>query len=296
LGVCNSFVTLQVSRGKNAFFQYHSVMEDGRQLRNAARWTEVLCKLFPGHPDRHIVLKEIISGEKKAPIRYREARIQDYARHLSLKSYKGPGALGLFPGNRGQGEEGQKSRWFVNWSAMDYDKRNPEELLPLLDLLEAHGIYPYVTHGTTGRGAHVCVFFADPVPQPKAHRALRTIADLSRRMGIGMPEIRPSAAYASGAPIFLPYRGAEGDGHGYNPLLDPQTLLPVHLLRVQGEVRKIELEDFLALAWAPRSGRHANPGSHNEVGEGAVGAGGSEAWEGELRRLKGEWRAGAAST
>jgi hypothetical protein len=278
--------------GKNAFFQYSSMMEDGRQLHNAARLTELAKKLFPGHPAKRIVLEEIISGNKKAPTRYRGAQIEDYARHLSLKSYEGPGALGLFPGYPKHGERCQKSRWFVKWIAMDYDNRNPEELLPLLDRLEEDGIYAYLTHGTTGRGAHLFIFFADPVPQPKAHRALRTIADLSGQMGVGTPEIRPSAPYTSGAPIFLPYRGAEGDGHGYNPLLNPQTLLPVHLLRVPEEIRKTEPDDFLVLASEPRPGWRANPGSQNKAGEAAVGAGGSEAWEEELRRLEGEWREG----
>jgi hypothetical protein len=78
-------------------------MEDERKLHNAARLVEVLCKLFPGHPDKHIVLKKIVSGEKRAPTRYKGAQIEDYARHLSLKSYKGPGALGLLRGYRKQG-------------------------------------------------------------------------------------------------------------------------------------------------------------------------------------------------
>jgi hypothetical protein len=278
--------------GKNAFFQYSSIMEDGRQLHDAACLAEVLCTLFPGNPARHILLKEIVSGEKKAHTRRGRAQIGDYARHLSLESYKGSGALGLFPGYPEQSGERQENRWFVSWAAMDYDERNPEELLPLLDLLEEYGIYAYLTHGTTGRGAHVYVFFGDPMPQPKAHGALRTIAELSGQLRVGIPEIRPSAPYASGAPIFMPYRAAEGDGHGYNPLLYPQTLLPVHLLRAPEEIQKTELEDFLALASVPMPGRRANPGSRNKGGEAAVGAGGSEAWEEELMRLEGEWREG----
>ena len=224
------------------------MMEDGRKLFNAARLAEVLCKLFPGHPDKHIVLKKIVSGKKRAPTRYQGAQIEDYARHLSLKSYKGLGALGLFPGYRKQGEEGQKNRWFVNWIAMDYDGKTPGDLLPLLHWLEEQGIYNYLTHETTGRGAHLYVFFVDPVPQPDAHRALQTIAELSRELGVGVPEIRPSTPYASGAPILLPYRSAGRDGFGYNPLLDPQTFLPVRLSSAQQEIRRTEVGNFLVLA------------------------------------------------
>jgi hypothetical protein len=267
-------------------------MEDGRQLYNAARLAEVLCKLFPGHPARHIVLRGVVSGDKQVSTRRQGARIGDYARHLSRESYKGPGALGLLPGYRKEGEEGQKSRWFVDWIAMDYDGRTPEELLPLVDLLEEHRIYSYLTHGTTERGAHLYVFFVGPVPQPDAHRALQTIVQVSRQMGVGVPEIRPSAPYACGAPILLPYRSAGRDGCGYNPLLDPQTLLPVHLWSAQQEVRKTEAGDFLGWSREMKPGRLASPGPHSRVGELATISGGGEAWEIELRRLKGEWREG----
>ena len=278
--------------GKSISVEYSSKMEDGRKLHNAAGLAEVLWNLFPGHPARHIVLKKIVSGEKRAPTRYQGARIEDYARHLSLKSYKGQGALGLFPGYRKVGEEGQKSRWFVDWIVMDYDGRTPEELLPLVDLLEEHGIYSYLSHGTTGRGAHLYAFFVDPVPQPDAHRALQTIVQVSRQKGVGVPEIRPSARYACGAPILLPYRGAGGDGCGYNPLLDPQTLFPAHLSSAQQEIRKTEAGDFLVWSREVKSWRLASPGPHSRVGELATISGGGEAWEIELRRLKGEWREG----
>jgi hypothetical protein len=281
-----------VLRGKNESIQYASLMEVGRQLYDAARMAEVLCKIFPGHPARHIVLRDVVSGEKQVSTCRRGARIGDYARHLSRESYEGPAPLGLFPGYRKEGEEGQKSRWFVDWIAMDYDRRTSEELLPLVDLLEEHGIYSYLTHGTTGRGAHLYVFFVDAVPQPDAHRALKTIAEVSRQMGVGLPEIRPSSPYDCGAPILLPYRGAGGDECGHNPLLDPQTFLPVHLSTAQEEILRTEAQDFLALARQIKPGRPANPGPQNKVGEVAKISGG-EAWEIELRRLKGEWREGS---
>ena len=186
-------------------------MEHGRQRHDAACLAEVLCELFPGHPARHIVLKDVNSGKKRAPTRYKGAQIEDYARHVSLKSYKGPGALGLFPGYRKQGEEGQKGRWCVNWIAMDYDGRTPEELLPLVDLLEEHGIYSYLSHGTTGRGAHLYAFFVDPVPQPNAYRALQSIVQVSRQKGISVPKIRPSARYVCVAPLLLPSMRTSGD-------------------------------------------------------------------------------------
>lgn len=89
--------------------------------------------------------------------------------------------------------------------------------MPLVNILEDNGVHPYLDHGTTGRGAHLYIFLSEPLPQPKAHSVVKAVAELARRLGLGTSEIKPSNPYNPGTGIFLPYRGAERDGYGFNP-------------------------------------------------------------------------------
>jgi hypothetical protein len=187
--------------------------------------------LFPGSNRRHNVLESLdAQGGKYAPVRSREAKRGAYSRHLSAGSLEGPGALGIFPGYLPAfALGGQERRWQVRFIVLDFDEPVYDEIATFLLDVVGMGQRPLMSFGTTGRGAHAVLLLSEPVAQPLAHEHAVSLARLAQKAGLPKPEIRPSAAYASGSPIFLPYRGAALDGLGANPLFDLPSGLNIPL-------------------------------------------------------------------
>ncbi len=209
-------------------------------------YPSTLQGLFPGHPARHIQLKTIHdfdSGQKDTITLRFGAKEDLYTRHLNVQSYDGSWALGLMPGF-----PVEQKRWFVFWVGFDFDKNGLKEVLPFVNALEERKIHVYLTKGTTGRGgsgAHGYVFLTDPVSQPKVCNALKHLADLAQELGLGRPEIKPSNPYGPGTGILLPYRGAEQDGYGFNPLIDPTTSEIIPLEQAENWVVRTQPDSFL---------------------------------------------------
>ena len=63
----------------------------------------------------------------------------------------------------------------------------------------------YSKIATLGRGAHRYIFLSEPLQQPKAYWVMKAIVELSWRLGLSKPDIKPSAPYQPGTSIFLPY-------------------------------------------------------------------------------------------
>ena len=196
----------------------------------------LLMGLFPSHPLAHNRIKCIdAGGSKRAPVIPRAASCEDYARHIATKSYGGVGALGIYPGMLIREAEQANGSWHVPFFALDFDQTPPFDLVALIDTLEGHDLYTYPSCGTTGRGSHLYGFLAKPLPQPVVQKAVSHIAAIAVDVGLPRPELRPSATYGRGCAIFIPYRGVERNGYGYNPLLDPFYDLNPIALRCVGE-------------------------------------------------------------
>lgn len=207
--------------------------------------------LFSGHPARMIKMTKTEDGQKQVVTYPRGARSGDYAKHLAVGATAGTGAIGLFPGypEKGRGEEGSslktKSRWLVNWAALDFDGVPLESLHGLIQALWDDGLPCYPTKGTTGRGAHLFFFFMQPVDQPKVVRGLQVLAERIEKLKLPKPELRPSSPYSPGNGILLPYRGGDRDGLGANPILDPMTFVAIPLSEFNPV--HIEAEEWLEL-------------------------------------------------
>ncbi len=195
---------------------------------------ELMAGIFgPGHPGRIIRLKSI---DPKEVVTYRrQARPSDYRTHLQASPV---GALGLFPGFVGVEErcgDRVRRRWVCRWAVLDLDyPQDPEKALEIAAqwarrLRERGFEATFVSRGTTGRGSHLWLFFGDPQPQPLVYRALAAVASRIEEASGIRPELRPSAPYRAGAAVILPYIGALRDGIGLNPLLDPETYMPISL-------------------------------------------------------------------
>jgi hypothetical protein len=256
-----------------------------------------LQRLFPGHPARQLLCTDVYlneSGEAKKEVVTKRggARREDYTRHLSCANSDGAGALGVIPTYPEHPRT--KSPWLVGFLALDWDTIGLEDIQPLIDVLDAHRVYAYLDRGTTGRGIHLYVFLSDSLLQWEAHVALVAIANLSKHSGLPNPEIFPSSAYGKSLGVFLPYRGAEEDGYGANPLVDPINGNMIHLGQADEEIARTESEDLLALA-ASFDHRLADstPLQHegNESGIDSY-ATGVEAWEKEVQRLGVVWTEG----
>jgi len=249
-----------------------------------------LQELFPSHPGRHIKLlpnKVGDPGSKKRIVTIRSgASENDYAQHLSAESTQGPGALGVFPAHPG----GVAGSWIVWWVALDYDTVDVKGLYPLISTLEDFGIYSYWTAGTTGRGGHLYIFFNEPLLQDQAHKVVIAIADVSEHLSLPRPEMRPSSSAGPGTGILLPYRGAERDGYGANPLIDPVSGNYIPLENTEEEVYSTGIESLFALTKESKSYREINTASSSsEEDDFRTYAEGLEAWQEEVRRIEPLW-------
>ncbi len=264
-------------------------------MKSNPDYPTILQGLFPGHPARRLLCTDVYRDEfgevrKSVVTIKRGAQPQDYAKHLSPDSHGGTGALGVNPTY--PQEFGGRLRWFVRFLALDYDSVNKQEIYCLIALLEQYRVYVYLDEGTTGRGLHLYVFLSEPLPQGEAHRALTTIASLSKQQKLPYPEFMPSSASEPGKGVFLPYRGAAEDGFGANPLIDPYGE-QIALGRIEDEVFRTEVEDLRV--FVEEFGRHfenksqatQSPSYHpNDTGtyDGAL-----KALEAEVTRLEGFW-------
>jgi hypothetical protein len=258
-----------------------------------------LQKLFPGHPARRLLCTGVYTNElgedkKEVTTVYRGARPGNYAEHLSVGSIGGRGALGVIPTY--PEEFGGRTCWLVLFLALDFDHLSLAEVMPLVAALEEYRVYVYLDRGTTGRGVHLYIFLSSPLPQREAHEVLTTIANLSLHIGLPYPEFMPSSASGSGKGIFLPYRGAAEDGIGANPLIDPYgTQIPLGAANpdaAESEIFRTEVEDLKSfvenLGVADTRTTASCDTSHILPTPGTY-AGGIEAWDAEMARLKEVW-------
>lgn len=193
-----------------------------------------LQRLFPPHPGAYSVIDRIEGTTKEAPQRRGAAEREAYAVHLSPTACSGIGGLGMYLGQPVQ-LEGLKEPvtvWVTSFVALDFDLDSVQKVnTALSDTLVGLNINAYLTIGTTGRGAHLFIFFDEPLRQATAYRFVMLLQKMAEDAGLGTPEVRPSSAAKLGSPIFLPYRGADKDGYGFNPLLDASDdLRPIALL------------------------------------------------------------------
>lgn len=132
----------------------------------AEQASESLRTLFPGHPAKRLLCTDVYPDEagtlkKKVVTIKHGARLEDYGTHLDLGSHGGAGALGIIP-TYPEGF-GEKTRWFVWFLALDYDRIQMADVLPLIAVLEGYHVYVYLDQGTTGRGVHLYVFPSSPL-------------------------------------------------------------------------------------------------------------------------------------
>lgn len=175
--------------------------------------------LFKGNPFGRIELTVVREGSKEVRERKGRQRRKHVAYHLTSKNPDGRGTQGVKLG--WPSDPNTKSPWVTDWVALDFDKSRPANLGGFFNALLERSVFPYFTTGTTGRGAHVFLFFDTPIACVDAHKMLCKLSDLAIALGHERPEIRPSAPIG-GAGILLPYRGAAHDGFGINPLFDAQ--------------------------------------------------------------------------
>ncbi len=266
-------------------------------MKEIAYYPGILQRLFPGHPARQLLCTDVYlneSGEpkKKVVTKRGGARMEDYTRHLSRESSDGVGALGVIPTYPEQPRT--KSPWLVAFLTLDWDTIRLEDIQPLIDVLDAYRVYAYLDRGTTGRSVHLSIFLSVSLFQWEAHAASTTIANLSKHLGLPKPEVFPSSAYGKSLGVFLPYRGAEEDGYGANPLIDPISGSEIHLGQADEEIARTEPEDLLALvASFDQRLADSTPLQHegNESGIDSY-ATGVEAWEKEVQRLGVVWTEG----
>jgi hypothetical protein len=256
----------------------------------------LLMSLLPGHPNCHNRIRDLNpAGDKKAPIQCRGATGKDYLEHISCQAYDGLGALGIFPGQRGKAIGADKYCWHTSFLALDFDSTRPLDLRTLIDTLASCGIFAYPSVGTTGRGSHLYIFLDDSLSLPEAARIVKLIASLAVQADLPYPECRPSTGYGRGQAIFLPYRGAEQDGLGFNPLLDPDhDLHPMRLGVTEKWLKRTQLDQLREFARVlEQDGSHArvgpSPGTTRRS-KPTKPSSNIEAWRTELKRVKPFWR------
>ncbi|WP_291432214.1 hypothetical protein [Deinococcus sp.] len=185
--------------------------------------TSVLRTLFPGHPDQHLCWTHSNpDGSKEIRYRRRGAKNDDYERHLHPDTVPGPGALGVMPG------VSRRGRLVTSWAMLDLDTFTPEALAALRGALDSHELPYLLTTGTTGRGAHLWFLLSEPITLRAAWRAVDFLGRAARHVGVTGLDLRPSQEEGTGSGVLLPYRGADRDGLGVNPLYLP-TGEPVSL-------------------------------------------------------------------
>ncbi len=268
-------------------------------MENKAYYCDTLQKLYTGHPARHLLCKDVYTNEsgqvkKKVITVHQGAQLEDYLRHLSIGSIEGVNALGINPTYPEQ--RGEQSRWMVKFLALDFDALKLPDVMQLIAVLEEHRVYVYADTGTTGRGIHLYIFLYAPLPQWEAHKVLTTIANLSKSLGLPYPEFMPSSASGPSRGIFLPYRGAEEDGLGANPLIDPNSGAFIPLGEAEEEIAKTEAIDLQIFiedlngdgAYHSTFQDTVDATSRDAIGTGTY-ADAVKAWQAEVKRLDRFW-------
>ncbi|AZI43428.1 hypothetical protein EHF33_12290 [Deinococcus psychrotolerans] len=180
--------------------------------------TQLMMKLFPATSQRHLRAYEPEAGQRKNVLEIkRRAGSNDYAQHLDPSSWDVVGSLGLMPGIL------SGTIWRTPWAVMDFDEATPTDLADFFSVLTQHGLVFTVSHGTTGRGAHVWFFLDEAVTLKQAYKTLAFLKRAAKKQGHIDIHLRPVAASGKGVGIMLPYRGAAQDGLGANPLYSPLT-------------------------------------------------------------------------
>lgn len=260
---------------------------------------QVLKNLFPSHPGGHILW---MPGEPKSPgkknTRARTGMPSQaaYARHLSVSSCLGPGALGTTPGF--PSPAGRTS--LTTWAVLDFDDQTPSEVRPFFEALSRQGLTFLFNGGTTGRGTHVWFLLDAPLPLGRAYHSLAFLQRVARYMGAGDMDLRPAAptlsASGKGDAIFLPYRGAGQDSFGVNPLTDSTTGEEVRLSELPGRPRQ-SAQAFRQLGFRQSVNRFLNgqpspPPVERLPRLPSVLHTREDLWQDELERLGGYWRPG----
>ena len=266
-------------------------------MRDNRDYPSILQRLFPGHPARRLLCTGIHCDDagkvvkKDVTTRHRGAHLGDYKKHLDPKSHDGVGALGVIPTL--PETNGEETRWFVQFMALDFDISELVDVMSLIAVLEEYRVYVYLDQGTTGRGVHLYIFLAEPLLQGEAHEVLVAIADLSKQLNLSYPEFMPSSASGPGKGIFLPYRGAAEDGFGANPLIDPIGGVQIPLDEIENEIYRTDVRDlknFVESLGSTETASEAdhNSGAHNPI-DISTYAGAQIVWDDEIARLKSEW-------
>ncbi|AWN22129.1 hypothetical protein DKM44_01810 [Deinococcus irradiatisoli] len=242
--------------------------------------TERYLRLYPTPPEQLKDMREI----------KRRARVEDYERHLDVRSFAGPGGLGLIPGIQ------SGTTWRTPWAVMDFDASTPPALANFFSVLIEHSLQFTFSYGTTGRGAHVWFFLDQAVTLKQAHRALAFLRQVAELQGYERPEVRPSGLSESGMGILLPYRGAADDGLGANPLWSPIDGVQIGL-RELAEVPKQKASSFVKLGALKSPQRFAaglvpkeRPRLTSRMP--SVLDDPTFRWQAELTRLKALWKQG----
>lgn len=191
---------------------YEATPLEGPELAAAARG---LLDLFGAARDNGISWVKGSGEDKSVTTLNRALTPEDFVRHLGPHSLTGPGSIGFFLVRRGA------SALETRVLALDFDKGNPRALQTMVDTLEARGIHPYTTCGSSGRGHHLYIFLAAPLALHDAWRALKALAAMAEEAGFDKVELRPSNGHSRGMGLLAPYKGAAADGLGSNPIRDP---------------------------------------------------------------------------
>jgi DNA-binding transcriptional ArsR family regulator len=195
-------------------------------------------QLFPGDPLRHLVLHEVLGpGRKRQETRPGPLTTFVALRHLRAQAMSGYGGAGVAPCRPAVlGRFGEA--WVGNWFAVDLDSFSPQLVVEsgLTRELVRRGLVPYLSRGTTGRGAHIYVFVESSVTQEFLYQAGRAVGLLAEAHGLKAErpfEVFPSRPYGKSLALHLPWRGAAFDGFGANPLLEPEGLMPLGLWKLE---------------------------------------------------------------
>lgn len=264
---------------------------------------ETMAQQFSGeftrHPAAHI--EYISSGAegkkvvtKRCPLS--EKRILKHLNSSDANGQRGVGARGVsftVPVECSTGD--RKSEWYTDRIVFDFDDLVLDRLSDLADTLEGNGIYIYLTNGTTGRGAHVHLPLEISIPQPEAYKLAEGCAAFFAEQELPRPELFPSCPFGQSKAILLPYRGAALSkhlGYGYNPLLEPAGLKPIHIssLAQLNRTSPDDLQEFVKAVSKPApsvrskgSRRVSTRSSHTDP---------DAAWHAELERVAPEWQEG----
>lgn len=251
--------------------------------------------LFRGNPFKRIEVTDVQGGSKKVLERQGGQRREHITYHLRNENLDGRGAQGVKLG--WPSDPNLKSPWISDWVALDFDQSRPATLDRFFDALLEHSLFPYFTTGTTGRGAHVFLFFDAAIACVDAYKMLCKLKELAISLGYEPPEIRPSAAIG-GVGLLLPYRGGARDGFGFNPLFDAQwndgsdaqINSRDHAVSLHSvvSIRRIAKSDFFALTVQTPVQRRPRPTpSHLPP---------HQQWRQELERVRPFWKAGVRNS